>query len=73
MANEQKGEMNDRFDQARVAPRPHEHAWFLQSAAAKAMGELLRKGQSTLPWDKIVALADNPTDFPVGALVILAS
>ena len=67
MANEQKGEMNDRFDQARVAPRPHEHAWFLQSAAAKAMGELLRKGQSTLPWDKIVALADNPTDFPVGA------
>lgn len=66
MANEGKGRLPDHFDQERIAPRPHEHAWFLQCTAAEEVGQLLKEGQDTLAWDKIVSLADNSTDHRVG-------
>ena len=72
MANEEKGDMPDHFDPhpttkaPRIAPRPHEHAFFSQNKAASAIGKMLMEGQPALPWDKIVALADDPVTHKVG-------
>ena len=66
MANEGKGDMPDNFDQGRIAPRPHEHAFFSQTTAAAAIGEMLLGSQPSLAWNEIVALADDPVEHKVG-------
>ena len=56
----------DQFDHGRMPPRPHEHALWEQNEATRAMCKLLMGGQSSLPFDQIVNLADNPIDNPPG-------
>jgi len=64
MIVDEHGPLPDTFDGGRIAPRAHELALWNQTAATKAMKELLMRGQHSLSFDKIVALSQELADGP---------
>lgn len=56
---EEHGPLPDHYDHGRIAPRPHEHALWSADESTRAMRDLLLRGQHSLPFGQIVALADS--------------